>query len=299
MKVSAALSLTQSALAVAAVIGGIVLSSDPRGPGSGAAGAPARKIIIVGHRGAAGVAPENTPAAFQRGIASGADAVELDVHLSKDDELVVIHDPRLDRTTNGSGLVRETTLAEIRRLNAAAKFTGAADYGVQRVPTLGEALELIAGRVKVVIEIKVDARGRGYPGIEERVIETARRTGRLAEVSVASFDFDTLRRLRSLEPRVARQAVISTAYLSQMGMKGKGPADISADLAALGVQSVGVNKTFVSPEMVSALKAAGLGVSAWTVNDFVEMWKLIDMGVDAITTDRPDVLVEKYREGRR
>lgn len=263
-----------------------------------ATAAPQPRVAIVGHRGAAGIAPENTLSAFRRGIEAGADAIELDVHLSKDDQLVVIHDPRVDRTTNGSGVVREMTLTEIKRLDAAARFAGAGTYGVQRVPVLQEVFDL-AGRRRIFIEIKVDASGGRYPGIEERVIEVVRRNGADGTVTISSFDFDTLRRIRALAPQLTRQAVISTAYLSRMGLRGQGPPEIAADLVALGVQSVGINKTFVSPDLVTALKKAGLAVGAWTVNDFVEMWKLIDMGVDAIITDRPDVLIEKYREGRR
>jgi glycerophosphoryl diester phosphodiesterase len=291
--------VTLPALIACVMTGWSVHSMDISSQVPAASAAPARRVAIVGHRGAAGVAPENTLPAFQRGIDAGADAVELDVHLSKDGQLVVIHDPRVDRTTNGTGVVREMPLAEIKHLNAAARFKGAGDYGVLRVPTLQEVFDLIGRRaVQVVIEIKLDANGRRYPGIEERVIEVVRRNNAGGAVAVASFDFETLRRMQSLEPKIARQAVISTAYLSQMGMKQKGPADIAADLAALGVQAVGINKTFASTEMVTALKQAGLGVSAWTVNDFVEMWKLIDLGVESITTDRPDILVEKYRQGR-
>ncbi|MBM3131125.1 MAG: hypothetical protein FJ009_21185 [Chloroflexi bacterium] len=91
----------------------------------------ARAILFVGHRGAAGEAPENTLAAFQRGLEVGVDVIELDVHLSRDDQLVVIHDPRLDRTTDGSGLVRDFPLADLRRVNAAARFKGASDFGAQ------------------------------------------------------------------------------------------------------------------------------------------------------------------------
>lgn len=255
-------------------------------------------VIFIGHRGAAGEAPENTLAAFQRGLDVGVDAIELDVHLSKDDQLVVIHDPRLDRTSDGTGLVRDVTFAEIRRVNAAAKFKGALDYGAQRIPTLQEVYDLAGARAQIHVEIKVDLQGNRYPGIEQKVIEVVRRNNAVARTTIGSFDFPTLQEIQRAEPQLARVAYISTAYLGKKGMRGEGPAEIAAELLAAGAQGVGVEKSYLAKPLISAFKQAGLIVGAWTVDDFVEMWNLIDLGVDSITTNRPNLLIEKYRQGR-
>ena len=121
-------------------------------------------IIFIGHRDAAGEAPENTLAAFQRGLDIGVDAVELDVHLSKDDELVVIHDPHIERISDGTGIVRDLMFADIRRVNAAAKFKGGIDYGAQRIPTLQEVYDLVATRGKIHVEIKLGCAGQSLSG---------------------------------------------------------------------------------------------------------------------------------------
>ncbi|MEW5719037.1 MAG: glycerophosphodiester phosphodiesterase family protein [Chloroflexota bacterium] len=255
-------------------------------------------IVFIGHRGAAGEAPENTLAAFRRGLEVGADAIELDVHLSKEDELVVIHDPRLDRTSDGTGLVRDLTLAEISRVNAAAKFKGGTDYGVQRIPTLQQVYDALGSRANIQVEIKVDAQGNRYPGIEQKVIEVVRRNNAVARTSIGSFDFPTLQEVQRLEPQLQRVAFISTAYLGKKGMRAQGPDEIAAELVAVGAQGVGVEKSYLAKPLITAFKQAGLIVGAWTVDDFVEMWNLIDLGVDMITTNRPNLLIEKYRQGR-
>ncbi len=256
------------------------------------------KIIFIGHRGAAGEAPENTLAAFQRGVEVGADAVELDVHLSKDGELVVIHDPRIERTSDGTGIVRELTFAEIRRVNAAAKFKGGTDYGAQQIPTLQEVYDALSSRTNIHVEIKVDARGNRYPGIEQKVVDVVRRNNAVGATTMGSFDFATLQEIQRLEPQLQRVAYISTAYLGKKGMQSQGPNEIAAELLAIGAQGVGVEKSFLAKPLITAFKQAGLIVGAWTVDDFVEMWKLIDLGVDSITTNRPNLLIEKYRQGR-
>jgi len=255
-------------------------------------------VIFIGHRGAAGEAPENTLAAFQRALDVGVDVVELDVHLSKDDELIVMHDPRLERTTDGSGAIREFTLAELARFNAAAKYSGMRDYAAQRIPTLQQVLDLVGTRVGMLIEIKLDASGKRYPGIEQKVVEVVRRNHAVRTTTIGSFDFATLQEIQRIEPQLKRTAFISTAYLGKMGMKSKTPADIAADITASSAQAVGVEKSYLSEPLITAFKQAGLAVGAWTVDDFVEMWKLIDLGVDTITTNRPNLLIEKYRQGR-
>jgi glycerophosphoryl diester phosphodiesterase len=255
-------------------------------------------VLFFGHRGAAGEAPENTLAAFQRGIDDGVDAIELDVHLSKDNELVVMHDPHIERSTNGRGLVRDLTLAELAQFNASAKYNGFREYGTQRIPTLSEVLDLTAGRVDMVIEIKLDAEGHRYPGIEQQVVELVRRYKVIPRTTIGSFDFDTLQEIQRLEPGLRRTAFISIDYLKKMGFKFKGPEDIAKDIASSSALSVGVDKAYLSEPLISAFKQAGLGVGAWTVDDFVEMWKLIDWGVDTITTNQPSLLLDKYKQGR-
>jgi glycerophosphoryl diester phosphodiesterase len=249
-----------------------------------------KTLYIVGHRGAAGLAPENTLAAFQKGLDLGVDAVELDVHLSKDGELVVIHDPKLDRTTDGTGNVAAMTLAELKKYNAAANFKGSG-YGVQRIPTLQEVFSLVGKKAHIHIEIKLDAEKNRYPGIEEKVLAVVQSNQALERTTISSFDFETVRTVAKLEPKIDRRLIVSTDYFRQMGLKGKGPADIAADLQAQGGKVVDVDKTYLSDYIITAIKNAGMDIAGWTVNDPEQMKKLAALGITMFTSDRPDLLL--------
>ena len=125
------------------------------------------KLMIIAHRGGSKLAPENTIAAFKNAIAIGVDMIEIDVILSKDKEVVVIHDDKIDRTTNGSGIVKEMTLSEIQKYSAGSWFDE--KYNDEKIPTLNQVMNLINGRVKLLIEIK--GGDEEYPGLENKVVE--------------------------------------------------------------------------------------------------------------------------------
>jgi glycerophosphoryl diester phosphodiesterase len=251
--------------------------------------ATVHRVIKVAHRGGAGLAPENTLAAFRSGLEQGADALELDVHLSRDGELVVIHDPALSRTTNAAGDVGAMTFAELRKLDASARYFGP-PVGRQLIPTLQEVIDLAKGRASLQIEIKVRADGSRYPGIESKVVEALRQSGMVDDAVILSFDFPTLTSVKALEPRLRTCALISTAYLQKVGKRG--PTAVAGEMTALGVTSVGVEKTWLLEPLYKELRSRGLGVGVWTVDDPEEMKRFASMGVDFITSNRPDLLRE-------
>src|SRR4051812_30531547 len=149
------------------------------------------RVWVCGHRGAMGHCPENTMASFERALALGADWIELDVHLSRDDALIVIHDETLDRTTNGHGLVREHTLAELRTLDAG---------GGQCIPTLDEVLAC-AREQETIVDIEIKNAPVYYDGIEQRVVTALDRAGMTEQAIVISFDHAAVQRVKSLDPR--------------------------------------------------------------------------------------------------
>jgi glycerophosphoryl diester phosphodiesterase len=255
-----------------------------------------RQIEIVGHRGARDIAPENTLAGFEKALATGVDMIELDVHLSKDGELVVIHDANLDRTTNGQGTVREHTLAELKELDATAQYTGPGLFGAQEIPTLQEVYDLVPDDVQINVEIKTSGDGSRYPGIEERVLEVVRSNEALAQTVVSSFDFPTIQEIQRLEPELATYAIISQGYFYEQGLLGRRPKNVAADLVAHGFAQVAVNKEYLSKDLLSELQQAGLVVGVWIIDDVKEMMHFAELGVDRITTDRPDLLVPAARE---
>jgi glycerophosphoryl diester phosphodiesterase len=237
-------------------------------------------------------------AAFKLALEYGIDALELDVNLSRDGRLAVIHDPSLARTTNQSGLVADFTMEELKGFDAAARFFGKA-YGPQPIPVLEEVLELLAlepyRQVMLQLEVKVREDGSRYPGIEAEIIRLLRDYGMMDRTTILSFNFPTLHTIAELEPRLQRCALIGRAYLAGVGKAG--PTAVAEEIAALSVEYVGVREDSLGRPLYDALRSKGLRIGAWTVNELPRMQELKRMGVDFITSDRPDLLQElgKFR----
>jgi len=244
-------------------------------------------IMITAHRGGSSLAPENTLASFKSGIEHAADALEMDIHLTSDGSLVVVHDPSLARTTGKSVVVEEATLADIKKLDAAAKYFGKA-FGPQQIPTLEEVLELNDGRLWLQIEIKLRSDGTRYPGIEQQLLQTLESYGMLNRVIIISFDFPTLKTIKELNSAVLTGALAGKAYLSSVGANG--PAEVVRQILASGADYVGISHSYLSDALYTGFRDAGLGVGVWTVNTLEDMQKYINLGVNFITTDRPDLL---------
>jgi glycerophosphoryl diester phosphodiesterase len=240
----------------------------------------------VGHRGAAALAPENTLAAFRAGMAAGADAVECDVHRTRDGALVLMHDADVSRTTDGSGDIGSLGLAELRSLNCAAQFSDGR-FERQRIVTLGELLTLTRGHCGVQIEIKVP-KGTPYDGIEARVVDALHEHGAFDAAQVICFDGATLARVRALAPGLPLGLLASRASLPTRLQDD--PAGLAALAVDCGAEFLSLDRQFVAPQHRQATRQRGLDLAVWTVNDPQEMQQFIRLGVDAITSDRPDVL---------
>jgi glycerophosphoryl diester phosphodiesterase len=217
-----------------------------------------------------GHCPENTMISFERGLELGADWIELDVHLSRDEALIVIHDETLDRTTNGHGLVRDHTLAELRTLDAGDG---------QRIPTLDEVLAWARER-QTVVDIEIKNAPVYYPGIERRLVAALDRGGMTDQVIVISFDHAAVKRVHELEPRITTGVLYACR-----------PTDAGVGLArAAGADAVLPHWAYVTSEDVATAHAAGLSVAPWATSDPDVMHKLVADGVDAIGTNHPDIL---------
>ncbi|MFN0070700.1 MAG: glycerophosphodiester phosphodiesterase [Chloroflexota bacterium] len=224
-----------------------------------------------------GQAPENTLASFSLALKLGADAIELDVHLSQDGEVVVIHDDRLERTTNGRGLVRDFSFAELKRLDAGSHFNEA--FGNERIPSLGEVFEVLARRVPVFVEIKNNP--MPYAGIEQRVIQAAREAGMLDQIQIISFDHPTVKRTREACSDVATAPL----YIGR-------PLDAVSIARAAGASALGPHWSSVQALDVRLAHRAGLSVHPWTTSDPAVVRQLLAMDVDSITTNHPDRVAE-------
>ena len=246
---------------------------------------------IVGHRGWSAVYPENTLISAKMAAKAGADGSECDVYGTRDGAVVLLHDKKLDRTTNGTGEVTAKTLAELRKLDAGSwkspKFTG------EPLPTLEEDLKVLKGTGCIpVIEIKMK-------GISEKVVKAVRKAGMIGEVAVIAFDGEVVREIRTLEPS------IPCAWLSSKKPAGT-PAQradwIARQARSFKTDMVDLNYNMLSREVVAELHKRGIKVWCWTVNDPVIVEALMRWGIDSITTDHVDVLVKlrkKLMQGGR
>lgn len=235
-------------------------------------------MLVYGHRGARGYAPENTLPSFSLAREMGVDGVELDVHLSRDGEVIVIHDATLNRTTNGDGAVSTLTLNELRKLDAGVKFGD--KWRGTRIPTLDEVFTLMGRSIKYKVEIK---RGSDhYPGIERKVIELVRR--HKVDAQIISFDFDALETIRKLDGEVS----IGLIFVGRIRW-------FIEPAKKLGAQWLHAAYELIDEKGIKEAHANGLMVGSWTVNDEQDAKRLADMGVDDITSDYPDKIIKALR----
>ena len=238
---------------------------------------PGRPPLVIAHRGASFDAPENTIAAFELAFARGADAIQLDVRLSRDGRPVVIHDAELERTTDGTGAVRARTVRELKRLDAGA-WRGARFRG-QRIQTLEEVLERFRDRLQFWIELPESTDGDA--DLEDRVVSLLDIYDVRERAVIQSSDHGALARIRA-----------ATADIRLGGVVAAGPIQ-PARAAEAGWHAVCAAADLVSADWAAALDAAGLSCCAWTVDEAARMDRLVEIGVTGIVTARPGQLRER------
>ncbi len=250
---------------------------------------------MYAHRGGAALRPENTVAAFDHGLALGADGLELDVHLSRDGVVVVHHDARLDRTTDRQGPVAACTAAELAATDAGYRFEPQPGGGYPfrgcgiGVPMLGQVLERYPG-IPLIIELKVN-----HPALAERAVAAVRAAGAVERVVFGSFGRRVLEAVRRREPRIrtgaSREEARWALYRSWVGWPLRRPRYRDLQLP----ERSGAT-TVVSPRFIAYVHRAGLPLNVWTVDTPADIRRLAAWGVDGIISDRPDVAVGIVRE---
>lgn len=244
--------------------------------------------LVIAHRGDSAHRPENTLAAFAGALEVGATVVELDVQLTRDGEVIVLHDSTLDRTTDGSGEVRRLSLAEVRSVSAGypALFGGA--WAGERVPTLAEVLGLVRGRARAMIEVKAEAVGDDdRDGIEARTVEVVRRLGMAQRVALISFDLVALQRLGRLAPDITRGHLFGRTT----------PDELVRSARAAGCSIVMPHKSQLSAELAARTSAEGLMLATWVVDDPLELKQLAPLGLYGVGSNRPGVLLDAVADG--
>ncbi|HKU95376.1 MAG TPA: glycerophosphodiester phosphodiesterase family protein [Vineibacter sp.] len=243
-------------------------------------------VLIIGHRGARNLWPENSLDGFRRTLALGVDGVELDVHLSRDGDLVVIHDPTLERTTEASGAVQERTAAELATIRLR-------DANGEGVPRLDDVLDIFRGSaLELHLEIKTDVAGRAYPGLEARLLDAIQRH-RLQQAIVTCFVPEVLQTVRRLDPN---QRVL--ASLDRRSAELMGGIEPALDrFAAIDGCLMAVEKSLLTATLdLCRQKFGSERLGAWVPNDPPDITYWLHQPIRRITTDRPDLALVARRD---
>ncbi len=237
---------------------------------------------IFGHRGFSGEYPENTMLSFKKAIEAGADGIELDVHFTKDKEIVICHDELIDRTSNGSGYIKDYTYEELCRFDFYGKFEG--KYEFQKIPTLREYLELVAPIDGFITNIELKTGVFEYIGIEKAVIDLLEKYNLKDRTILSSFNHYTILRCREIAPEIKTGFLTDTWILDMWDYAKK-----------YGVECVHPDFPYLTEENVRRLKEEGLEINTWTVNKAEDIKRLAALGVDTLIGNYPDLMVSLLR----
>jgi glycerophosphoryl diester phosphodiesterase len=233
-------------------------------------------MVNVAHRGASGHARENTMVAYHKGVEMKADYIEIDVQMTKDGELIVIHDITVNRTTDGTGYVGDLTFEEIRQLDAGSWF--GEDFAGEKMPTFEEILDAFRDKVGILIELKVPEL---YPGIEEKVAEALTERNMYQpnndKIIIQSFNHESMKKSKELLPHISHGVLV-----------GMGWADVTQEqLAEFATYAdyFNPNMMIVTPELVNAVHRVGMELYSYTSRSQEQASHLFDLDVDGIITD--------------
>ena len=229
---------------------------------------------IIAHRGFSDIAPENTLVAFKKAIDVGADYLELDVRKTKDNVLVVIHDFTIDRTSsnNRKGKIAELDFAELKNVHVGYSKKFGEKYKTEKILTLKESLQFAKGKIKVCIELKV-------VNIENQVMNLLNELEMVNDIIVFSFDYETVKNIKILNPK------IETLFLKHNAVLGT-----IDSLKTINANAIGVgNNTEITKDFLAYAHKNKIKVFKWTVNKEEEMRKLIDLKLDGLITNKPDI----------
>ncbi len=229
--------------------------------------------LRIAHRGASGrgLAPENTLAAFEKALDIGVDMLEIDVRVTGDGQLIVLHDPSLDRTTDCEGIVREMGLDEIRQADAGDG---------ERVPILREVFDLARNRAPILLEIKSDF-------IAERVVQAIADAQIEEQVVVQSFNPQTVERVKRLAPHLPSSLLIGELPTTPSRVRAR---RLVSQVLEVGANTLSIWHATLTPSLIEEMRKRGIAVWAWTVDEEITMRDLAMMGVQGLVTNYPDVL---------
>lgn len=237
----------------------------------------------IAHRGFSGKYPENTMLAFQKAIEAGADGIELDVHFTKDKELVIIHDETIDRTTDGTGEVESFTYEELSKFNAYGRFEGQFDF--QKIPTLREYFELVKPVEGFITNIELKTGINEYPGIEEAVLKLIDEFSLRDRIIISSFNHFSVMRFKAIAPDM------QCGFLEESRI-----IDFGAYAKKYNVEFVHPLYKCLTEDVFEEIYSNGIGINTWTVNDEESVRFLVKNNVNAVIGNFPDMTDKVLKE---
>lgn len=238
--------------------------------------------LNIAHRGASGYYPENTMVAFEKAIELGCDGIETDVQLTKDGIMVLCHDERIDRTTDGTGFIKDYTYSELCRFDAGVSF--GEEYKGSRIPVLEDLLKLVNG-TGLILNLELKTNVIEYEGLEEMVIDKIRYYGMQDRIIISSFNHYSVMKCRNIDNRIKCGFLYSNA-LYDPGWYGK----------HAGIEALHPNYKTLSVETVKNIHSNGLQINTYTVNEEEDMKHMIELKVDGIITNYPDRLFKLLKK---
>ncbi|MDQ3190796.1 MAG: glycerophosphodiester phosphodiesterase [Bacteroidota bacterium] len=243
-----------------------------------------KNILIIAHRGASAIAPENTMVAFKKAVQEGADMIELDVHQSKDGVVLCIHDQDLSRTTTGKGNISDFTFDELQSFDAGVKFSE--EFKGELIPSLESVLQEI--KIPLLIEIK-NPTGY-YPGIEQNIINLLLKYNAIDKCIIQSFESSILIKIRELNDKVElHKLVLGNLPILPLHIDNK--IKSGKIIKYIDFNAINPNFKFLTESLVMEIQGKGKKIFTWTVNDESDMLKMISYNVDGIITNHPNRLL--------
>lgn len=236
------------------------------------------------HRGFSGKYPENTMLAFEKAVEIGADGIELDVQLTKDGEIVIIHDETIDRTTDGTGEVVSYTYDELKKFDASFKFKG--QMGFNKIPTLREYFEFVKDK-NIITNVELKTGVNEYHGIEQKVWDLIQEYNLEEKVIISSFNHYSVLRMKKIAPNL-KYGLLSETWIIDAGKYTKN----------LNVECYHPHFANLTKEIVEEIKSHGIEINTWTVNNENEIRDLISKGIDIVIGNFPDLtkkIIEDYK----
>lgn len=235
-----------------------------------------------GHRGFSGKYPENTMLAFQKAYEAGCDGIELDVHFTKDNVMVIIHDEDIKRTTNGSGLVKDFTFEELRKFDASASFTG--QYGFNPIPSFEEYVAWVKD-LDIITNIEIKNGVYYYEGLEEALIDIVRKNHLEDRIIFSSFNNASVMKCKRLAPEIKCGFLMDGCIGNANGYA-----------KSMGIECVHPDWHKLTDEEIKACHERGVEINTWTVNEEADIRHMAEMGVEGIISNYPDLCGKVIKE---